>query len=84
MKGFMIMLVCLLAILFSAFHPQGKRLAEKTSEWVTHHISDDVCSQSGREAQQACADQQNQMAGKIDPRLDMSDQQRALSKALEN
>jgi len=78
------MLVCLVAILFSAFHPEGKRLAGMASDWVTHHIGDEVCSKSGREAQQACADQQNQMAGKIDPRLDMTDQQRALTKALEN
>ena len=78
------MLVCLLTILVSAFHPQGRRLVESVSGWVAHHIGDDVCSQSGREAQQACADQQNQMAAKIDPRLDMSDQQRALTKALEN
>jgi len=83
MKGFLVILACLVAVLLAAFHPQAKMYTEQASAWVSAQFGDDVCSREGREAQQACADQQNRLAGKIDPRLDMSDQQRALNKALE-
>lgn len=83
MKGFLVILACLVAVLLAAFHPQLKHYAEQASSWVSAQIGDDPCSKEGREAQQACAEQQNHLAGKIDPRLDMSDQQRTLNKVLE-
>ena len=84
MKGFLIILVCLVLVLLAAFHPQAKRYGQEASAWFSAYLDAGACDKDDRESQQACAEQQNRLAGKIDARLDMTDQQRALNKALEN
>lgn len=84
MKTFLILLFCLVAVLGAGFHSQIRDAAQQTFHWGQSLVAEDPCTKSDRQSQQQCAEQQNKLAGKIDSRLDLSDQQRALNKALGN
>lgn len=84
MKGFVVILTCLILVLLAAFHTQVLRHVEASSAWISATFFDDSCSKVDRLSRQACAEQHNRLAGKIDQRLDLTDQQKALDKALGN